>query len=197
MKSNSSGRDLIATNKKLQRDADKLLASSDLPSQSRRYGHVEFMGSYRLGLMTHGDIDIHISRSKPFTKTEVLKTLTRIIAKTFFTSYYFGDWYKSGKNPNFPHGYYIGLKKMYRGQKWKIDLWFMSDAEQRRRDQGRLDLRNVKLTTTQKVAILRLKQYRNGIDIVLSGQKVYEAVLLDGVTTIAGFKKWLKKQMKK
>lgn len=189
--------ELLARSKELQGEASKLLSSSDLLSLLRRYGHPEIVGSYQAGLMVHGDIDIHISRSKMFTKTEVLKILTRIIGKTFFTSYFFGDWYKSGKDQNFPHGYYIGLKKMYCGQKWKIDLWFMSEKENRRHDQKQIDVSTIELTIAQKITIMRLKQYRNSIGITLSGQKIYEAVIVDGITTIAGFKKWLKKREKR
>lgn len=197
MKNKTSRNPLLATSGELQGDARELLASSGLLSLLRQHGHVEFVGSYRLGLMTHGDIDMHITRSKMFTKAEVLKILMAIAAKTFFTSYFFGDWYKSGKNPNFPRGYYIGLKKMYRGCKWKIDLWFMSEAEQQRRDQERINMRHVTLTTTQKVTMMRFKQYLHKVGITLWGQKVYESVLVDGVTTIAGFKKWLRKRIKK
>lgn len=132
-----------------------------------------------------------------FSKTEILKIFTAIAAKTFFTSYFIGDWYKSGKDPNFPRGYYIGLKKMYCGRKWKIDLWFMSKKEGQRRDEKRLDILKTTLTAAQKLTILRLKGYRNSIGMTLSGQKVYEAVLVDGVTTIAGFKRWLEKRAKK
>jgi hypothetical protein len=193
MKSKHDRTRLIAMGEELQGEARQLLASSGLLPLLRRYGHVEFVGAYRLGLMVHGDIDAHITKEKAFTKTQVLKILTDIIGKTFFTSYYFGDWDKSGKNPNFPRGYYIGLKKMYCGQKWKIDLWFLSDAEQRRRNKERINMCEVTLTTTQKVTMMRFKQYLHKVGITLWGQKVYEAVLVDGVTTITGFKKWLKR----
>lgn len=149
--------------KRLEGEADKLLASSGLLPLLHQYGHVEFVGSYPLGLMTCADIDMHISRKKAFTKAEVLKTQACIIAKTFFTGsgYYFSDWFSGWrkKNQNLPHGHYLGLAAVCRGQGWKIDLWFMSDAEQHRRRHERVDMRDVNLTITQKVTMMRFKRY--------------------------------------
>jgi|GEM_PF-511435 len=186
-----SGKKLIVASKRLKGDADQLLASSGLLSILDRHGEIKLSGSYPAGLMVNGDIDVHIVRKKMFTKAEIRKILTSIIANTMFTSYFFGDWYKSGKDPNFPHGYYMGLKKVYHGQKWKVDLWFLDQAQQDRIDRERLNIGDLRLTPAQKILILRLKQYRNGLGITMSGQRVYEAVLVNGVTTIAGFRKWI------
>jgi len=197
MKSKPYGTRLIEASKKLQGDADGLLASSGLPTLLRRYGQVELVGSYPLGLMTHGDIDMHISRNGGFTKWEVLKILARIVVQTPFTrsGYYHCDQRNSKKNPNLPYGYYIGLKTTYCGQKWTIDLWFVGTELQH--GLKRIDMRNVELTDAQRVTIMRLKRYLGKIGVMLWGQRVYEAVVLDGVTTIAGFKEWLKKGVKK
>ncbi|MFA6601453.1 MAG: hypothetical protein WCT02_01140 [Candidatus Paceibacterota bacterium] len=192
MTSKLSGRQLVALSKKLKGDADRLLAWSGVLSILGRHGEAKLTGSYPVGLMAHGDIDVHIVRKKLFTKAEVLGILTNIISTTMFTSYFFGDWYKSGKDPRFPHGYYIGLKVVYRGRKWKIDLWFMSHMEQNRQNRDRLDIADTELTDAQKITILQLKQYLGNTGITMSGQKVYEAVLVHGITTIAGFKKWMR-----
>lgn len=146
--------------------------------------------------MTHEDIDMHISRKRMFTKTEVFEMETHILAETFLTAsgYYFSDRRNSGKKPNLPYGYYLGLKTVHCGREWTIDLWFMSDAEKRRRRHERIDMRDVKLTTAQKATMMRCKRHLGKIGIRLWGQKVYEAVLLDGVTTAAEFKKWLRTQ---
>jgi hypothetical protein len=193
MKSKCSGKKLMAASKGLKADAARLLANSHLLSILGLYGEIRLMGSYPTGLMVNGDIDVYIIRKKRFTKDEVLKIFVSIISETFFTSYFFGDWYKSGKDPNFPRGYYIGLKKVYRGQKWKIDLWFLDEKQQRRNDQERLNICDIKLTPAQTKTILKLKHHRNSLGITMSGQKVYEAVLVDGITTIARFRRWMKR----
>lgn len=190
-----SDEQLIAMSKRLKCDADQLLASSDLISILSRHGEVKLVGSYPARLMVHGDIDAHIVKKSAFTKAEVIRILTSIIAETTFTSYFFGDWCKSGKDSNFPHGYYIGLKVVYKGRKWKIDLWFLDERQQNRNDRERLNIGDIKLTPAQKSTILRLKQYRNGLGLTISGQKVYEAVLVNGVTTTAGFRKWIASHM--
>lgn len=194
---------LIAKSNELQGDAQKLLASSKLLPLLSQYGRVELVGSYQLGLMTCEDIDIHVSRNKPFTKAEILKIQACIVAETTFSSsgYYFNswlsDWRNIGKGRNLPRGYYLGFTTINYEPKWKIDIWFVSTTEQSRRRHERIDMRNVQLTTTQKVMMMQCKLHLGKLGIKLWGQKVYEAVLLDGVTTIAGFKKWLKKQKKK
>jgi len=187
---------LIAMSKRLKGDADQLLDSSDLLSMLSHHGEPKLVGSYPAGLMVHGDIDLHVVRNKKFNKSEVLKILAHIVARTPFTQsgYYHCHWLNSGKNPNLPRGYYIGLKTMYRDREWKIDLWFVSSAEQQRQEE-RLNICNIQLSHAQRITILCLKQYRNDADIKVSGQKVYEAVLINGVTTIAGFRKWMKKYL--
>lgn len=186
----------VLRNDALQRNARKLLASSHLLQLLGRYGDVELVGSYQVGLMTHEDIDLHISRKKAFTQAEILEIQKCIAAKRSFTSsgYYFSSWRK--KSATLPHGYYLGFRTVYRGQTWTIDMWFMSDAEKATRRHERIDMRNVELTITQKVVMMRCKRYLGKHGIKVWGQKVYEAVLLDGVTTISGFKEWVAQNAK-
>lgn len=182
---------LLQRSKKLEKSADKLLTSSKLPKILREYGEVNLVGSYAAHLMAHGDIDIHITRPKPFSKNEVLGIFNEVVKKTKFNSYYIGDWNSGNLHPEFPDGYYLGFKTRFAGERWKIDVWLISKAEQEKFDRRDLDISKITISPSQRETILQLKDYRNKNGIKISGQKIYEMVLNEGVKSIRDFKKLL------
>ncbi len=94
------------------------------------YGDARVSGSYRLNLMTTGDVDIHVINPK-ITKERVKEALDRLIEQDFFDGYHFHDRVShfgtarvaQGDDPL--KGYYIALKTVFRGRRWKIDVWFL------------------------------------------------------------------------
>lgn len=173
----------------LKKLADELLSSSNLLKILGKYGQVTFVGSYSAGLMMHGDIDIHILREKDFTKEETLDMFNEIVLATKFNSYYIGDWNDSNAHPEFPYGYYVGLKKGYADVNWKIDMWFVSTSEQELFDQKNFDVTKISLTDEERTAILTFKKYRQENGIKISGQKIYEMVINKGMRDLENFKK--------
>ncbi len=165
--------------------ADELLASSKLPQILEKYGQVRFVGSYAAELMMHGDIDIHILRDKEFSRQETLDMFNEIVASTKFNSYYIGDWNDSNAHPEFPYGYYIGLNTRIGEIKWKIDIWFLSIAEQERFDRKNMDVTKIALSDEQREAILTFKKYRQENNIKISGQEIYEMVIKNGITKVS------------
>lgn len=180
---------LVEQSEKYREVADELLASFKLPEILSKYGRVTFVGSYAANLMMHGDIDIHILRDRPFDKAETLKIFNDLVASTKFNSYYIGDWNGSNLHPEFPYGYYIGLKIALNGDNWKIDMWFVDEEEQQRFNDANFDITKVTLTPGQREAILALKKHRNNNGIKISGQKIYESVVKDGMRTVEAFEK--------
>lgn len=180
---------LTEQSEKMKELADKLLDSSKLLPILEKYGQVTFVGSYAARLMMHGDIDIHILREKGFSKKETLDIFNEIVSLTKFNSYYIGDWNDSNAHPEFPYGYYIGLKKRHADIHWKIDIWFVSTNEQDKFNQKNLDITKVSLTEKQQEAILAFKQYRQENGIKISGQRIYEMVINQGARTIDDFKR--------
>ncbi len=176
--------------------ADELLAFSKLPQILEKYGHVRFVGSYATGLMMHGDIDIHILRDKEFSKQETLDIFNEIVASTKFNSYYIGDWNDSNVHPEFPYGYYIGLKTRIGDIKWKIDIWFLSIAEQDRFDRGNMDVTKIASSNEQREAILAFKKYRQENGVKISGQEIYEMVINKDVVGLDEFKKLLTNRLR-
>jgi len=183
--------------KKFKKLADELLASAKLTQILDKYGQVRFVGSYSAGLMMHGDIDIHILRDKEFSKQETLDIFNEIVASTKFNSYYIGDWNDSNIHPEFPYGYYIGLKTRIGDIKWKIDIWFLSIAEQEKFDRRNMDITKIALSNEQREAILKFKKYRQDNDIKISGQEIYEMVINKGIMELNIFKQQLKGRVSK
>ncbi|MEI7463436.1 MAG: hypothetical protein WCK03_03515 [Candidatus Taylorbacteria bacterium] len=182
---------LTEQSSKFKKLADELLASSKLLQILEKFGQIRIVGSYAAGLMMHGDIDIHILRDKEFSKQETLDIFNEIVALTKFNSYYIGDWNDSNVHPEFPYGYYIGLKTRIGDIKWKIDMWFLSIAEQERFDKENMDVTKLTLSDEQREAILTFKKYRQENNIKISGQEIYELVINKGVKKLDEFKRLL------
>lgn len=176
--------------------ADELLASSKLPQILEKYGQVWFVGSYAAGLMMHGDIDIHILRDKEFSKQETIDMFNEIMASTKFNSYYIGDWNDSNVHPEFPYGYYIGLKTRIGDIKWKVDIWFLSIAEQERFDRENMDVTKIALSEEHRETILTFKKYRQENGIKISGQEIYEMVINKGIVGLDEFKRLLTNRLR-
>lgn len=183
---------LLAQSSGLRKRGGKLLSSSGLLDILRKFGETRIVGSYAANLMVQGDIDIHVIRQKPFSKKDALLLFNAAVKRTKFNSYYIGDWNNTNIHLEFPKGYYIGFKKQHLGQKWKIDVWLLSRAEQARFDRRDLNISKANLSTVQRQAILRLKAYCNKNRCKMPSQKIYEMVLNKKLSAIKDLKKILK-----
>lgn len=178
--------DLITQSKEWKSKADNLLAEKDLVADLSSYGKVCFTGAYSYNLMMHGDIDISIVREDAFSVEEVLEIFKSLYLKGKFRSYFIGgDWDDPRKGVEFPKGYYIGLKEKINGEKWKFDLWFLSEQEfNKRSDNPKLS----SLTEDQKKLILDCKRARNENKLAISGQEIYDLVLSGKIVSAAELK---------
>ncbi len=75
----------------------------------------------------------------------------------------------------------MGFKTFLNDEKWKLDVWFVSEQENSR-DRGVLDIRDFDLTAEQRNTILEFKKYRKETGKKISGQEIYEAILEKGFT---------------
>ena len=195
---------LLEESKKYRKLADELLGSSKLIPVLEKFGEIKFVGSYVARLQMSGDIDIHVLRDKSFTKDETLLIFNEIVKNTRFNSYYIGDWNSTNLHPEFPEGYYIGLKIWFADEKWKIDIWLVSKTEQKKFDREHSDITKANLTLEQREEILRLKTNvvnfrrsmqghkivldhiisRGGRDLDLSSYQQYMNICRDHLTDI-------------
>lgn len=164
-----------------KKNADALIAESGILDILKKYGTPVFVGSYAANLMMNGDIDIHVLREQPFNKEDTLMVLNDLFRHTQFNSYYLGDWNGGAIHPEFPEGYYLGLKKRFVGEKWKIDVWLVSTGEQEKLDRGCFNIATATITPEQREEILRLKKERKENNLKISGQEIYQRVLRIGL----------------
>jgi len=164
--------------------AYSFLESSKLLSVLEKYGRIEFEGAYAGNVMLHGDIDIKVIKNTDYSQDEmftILRDIHDTCGDSFRSLFIKADWNDPRLGQQFPKGRYIGLKTYINDERWKFDVWFISEHENNR-DRGKLDISKANLTEEQRLKILKFKQYRKEHNLKVSGQEIYEAVLEKEIT---------------
>lgn len=173
---------LLNTSNEYKKVADDFLQSSQLITVLKKYGRIEFEGAYTGNVMLHGDVDIKVIRDTDYTQDEmftILKDIHDSCGDHIRSLFIKADWDDPRFGQQYPYGRYIGLKTQINDERWKFDIWFISEAEVAR-DRSVLDISKVGLTDEQRTKILEFKQYRKEHNLKVSGQEIYEAVLEKG-----------------
>lgn len=177
----------IAT--ELQTDADALLVESALLDLLGPFGQVMPTGSYRYWLMTVPDIDIHLT-NPAFDRELVSRLVTDLIVQGFWRGVSYEDFVQFPRE-DLPVGYYLGLKRYYRDNFWKIDIWCLTDPSRNLA----FDEAMAHLTSEQRLAILSIKHWRREANkLALPSMLIYEAVLQGKAHDVASFQRWLEKR---
>lgn len=158
--------------------ASSFLESSKPLSVLEKYGRIEFEGAYAGNVMLHGDVDIKVIKDADFTQEElftILKDVHDTCGDNFKSLFIKADWDDPRFGQQYPYGKYMGLKTSLNDERWKFDIWFISEEESNR-DRGKLDISKTDLTEEQRLKILEFKQYRKEYNLKVSGQEIYEAV---------------------
>lgn len=176
--------DLLAISNTYKEAASDFLDTSRLLSVLSKYGRIEYEGAYAGNVMLHGDVDIKVIKDTDYSQDEmfvILKDIHDTCGDSFKSLFIKADWDDSRFGKQFPFGKYIGLKTLLNDERWKFDIWFISEAEAAR-DRHVLDINKVNLTELQREKVLEFKQYRKDHNLKVSGQEIYEAVLEVGFT---------------
>ena len=176
--------ELIQISDSYRETASSFLESSQLLSVLEKYGRIEFEGAYAGNVMLHGDVDIKVIKDADFTQDElftILKDVHDTCGDSFRSLFIKADWDDPRLGQQFPNGRYLGLKTYVNDERWKFDIWFISQDENNR-DRGKVDISKTDLTDEQRIKILEFKQYRREHGLKVSGQEIYEAVLEKGIT---------------
>jgi len=183
---------LLTISGKYKVKADKILKRTELVGTLKKFGQVYFVGSYAYDLMMHGDIDIEVVRVKKYSKEEIAEIFKKLYLQDKFQSYFIkGNWDDPRLGKQFPNGNYIGLKEKVVGEKWTIDIWFMSDEEFYQRAKKNPFLRQ-EITASQRELILSLKNFKNKHKIYITGYEIYGLVLQGKIKSLPEFKAYLK-----
>lgn len=197
------GQDFLEKSKELRSKADIVLGDSSLLEICKEYGEVIVAGSYRADIMIYADLDITIVREKNFSFDDSLEIIKKIYENTYFSNYFLGgDWnnpwnedqYVNGKSVR-PGGAgkYIGLRAFRLGERWNIDLWFISKEEHKKRQSGifRDWISEPEISQEQKILILQLKHYLHERGHRLSSNYIYDAILNKEIKTFEEALKYL------
>ncbi len=167
-----------------KKTATEFLQNSGLTTVLNKYGRIEYEGAYAGNVMLHGDVDIKVIRDTDYTQDEMFTTLKDIhdsCGDNIRSLFIKADWDDPRFGQQYPYGRYVGLKTSLNDERWKFDIWFISE-EENSRDRGVLDISKVTLTNEQRTKILEFKQYRKDHGLKVPGQVIYEAVLEKGFT---------------
>jgi|SRR3989344_137817 len=183
----TKGNNLTKTARGWKEKAITLLERTELIKDLSHYGAVHTTGAYTYDLMMHGDIDISVVREQPYTANEVFDIFKELYFKGAFRSYFIGgDWDDPRKGAEFPNGYYIGLKEKINGERWKVDIWFISHAEYEKRSARQEKLQAI--TDTEHTLILACKEYRNANKLSITSQEIYDGTLSGKWKSLDDFK---------
>jgi hypothetical protein len=164
---------LTKLSKTLHSDAGALLKRTKLIEKLSKYGKVFISGSYDLGLMVDGDIDLFIISNK-IDKKKSVSILKDLIIQNDFNGYLYYDWAKR-KHEGFPNGYYLGLKTEYKGRKWKIDVWLIDKIY--KPTEKLMNFIKSNLNEKNKKIILELKYKAKANNLNLRSSEIYKKVL--------------------
>lgn len=180
----------VIESEKIRREADALLAHSNIFETLARFGRLEITGSYFYNLMTWRDIDLClvVSRPDPGFMMKIGNELARI--KGLATMYYRNEFVL--KTPGNPKGMFWCLEIMHRKKLWKIDILVASkNIVEKVMAPGRVLKK--KLTPESRETILKLKmklcklkEYRRKF----KSTDIYDAVLIGRVKTLREWGLW-------
>lgn len=168
---------LLEYSRRVKKEADELLSESNIIKELDGLGMVKVGGSYDLDLMYDRDLDIFVNQTR-LTRKTAESLLNKLLLQDYFWGYKFYDFvkYRSGWGPK---SYYLGLRKNFKGNDWKIDVWlFPYDLP----TEDPLVMEIKKMTEDQKLTLLKLKEYKSKkLGDSVRSYKIYEAVFRHGV----------------
>jgi hypothetical protein len=182
----------------LQREANQLVESLDLPTVLGRAGRFERLGSSVSGLMVWRDLDLGVS-CEALGPERARETMVPLAAHPRTTRLYYRKEIGILAPPElrgYGRYYFVARHQTEAGREWKIDvsLWSpesppgpLAHAEELMR----------RLTPETRLAILWIKDawYRlPSYPDVVSGMDIYEAVLEQGVRTPEQFGSYLSRR---
>jgi hypothetical protein len=177
----------------LQAEAAAILSDLDLLATIGAVGTPVQTGSAALGLMVARDIDITtlcptLAAEPIFEVVRPLATHPRVRRLAFRNDT--GHW---NIDPRYPDGLYWMIEYVTgAGIEWNFDLWFLQEQT------TQFDLEDIRsmpprLTPEARLAILRIKEARHGLERDRRSFRIYEAVLDHGVRTLDEFGRYLER----
>ncbi|HEU0050746.1 MAG TPA: hypothetical protein VFQ60_01680 [Patescibacteria group bacterium] len=180
MKSN-----ILEESQSFHRNAVALLKKHRIIEHLQKHGEVLLTGAFAANLMLSGDIDIYVLGN--WDKPSVRIVFEQLLDTVDIKSWQLFNWIKY-RDPRFPKAWYIGLKDVFRGRKWKIDIWFLNKKQIESLPFAVWDSKSI--SDSDRLAILRFKKYRDQKKLEISSYRIYQAVLERGKKSIGEIQKY-------
>lgn len=149
-----------------------LMTKSGLFELLGRFGRVHATGSFAYNLMLDPDIDIYLELQDP-SRESAKAILNALIDQGFWNGYKFFDW-KKFRRPQFPKGYYLGLKTDWKDKRWKIDIWLFKRIPKKF---FALEKQLLEIDKKTRLEILKRKDQRNKKRVKKSSFEIYKEIL--------------------
>jgi hypothetical protein len=184
----------------LQQEADAILKEYRIIERLEALGDVQFVGSYRYGLMVLRDIDIEVHHSD-YSPSQIYDYCKDLFMATRRIS--FIDRTALPKRDDRPVGVRVGCEIDKPNSRWKLDIWvFPEGPEMATQHQSLSEIFDAdwfeRTTQQQRDAMLLLKHqlHEEGTyNKPVASYQVYQAVL-KGVDNLEDFKTWLARTYK-
>jgi hypothetical protein len=193
--------DLLADQRRLQEEADQVVALLQLDALLSNIGRPVRVGSSAMGLMVRRDIDITVACEDLSSETRA--AFIQVGAKLMFMDRHVvsvrfrndtGTW--NTDPASYPDGLYLGVSARTNGGiDWTLDIWAV-DQPERQPDLNHLRTLLPRLNDENQKTILLIKQALATAKSSASGRtipsaSVYDAVVEDGVGGVEQFTEWL------
>lgn len=156
----------------LKKDGALLMNKSRLLELLGCFGKVHTTGSYTYDLMLDPDIDIYLELQDP-SRESAKAILNALIDQGFWNGYKFFDW-KKFRRPQFPKGYYLGLKNDWKDKRWKIDIWLFKRIPKKFLA---LEKQLLAIDKKTRLEILKQKDQRTKKHLKKSSYEIYKEIL--------------------
>ncbi len=190
----SDSSQLLLKSKEFKSQADEILKKTKIVELFSTYGEVKMVGSYPLDVMLREDLDIYVL-VKEHSYAKVVEIITSLLSLNYFQQICFANWLDHSREKGLK-GYYLEPKVNIGGNRWKLDIWFMTEDQYKFHTEKFLELlKNNENADKLRLKILELKNhYREGDKYQgnINGKLIYKAVLEHGVRTVEQFENYVK-----
>lgn len=144
----------MKTSQQVYEDAKSLLEDTEIIDIFNKFGKVHIVGSYAANLMWDRDIDIVVVTDTP--QESAIKAINDLARSEKFQKLEFGD-FKNHPKENRPESFIVNARKEWKGEKWEIETWFVTELGDRLETIEKLK----NLSDKDKEAIIERKKQRS------------------------------------
>ncbi len=148
----------MKTSQQVYEDAKSLLENTEIIDLFNNLGTVHIVGSYAANLMWGPDIDIVVITDTP--QESAIKAINILARKEKFQKLEFGD-FKNYPKKNRPESFIVNVRKEWKGEKWEIETWFVTELG----DKLEIVKKLKNLNSKDKEAIIEKKKQRSSSGI--------------------------------